>query len=297
MSERCIVRIRFTPAGAEGTVRRAVGGFLRYVQHRDLHPDSEPKPAKPSVSGLVKYVAYRDSAQARAELFGSRGARGTTARKEFVEFVARSLAGSQPHLFRTRDGALMDRRRAVSRLILSPERSQGLDLERLTRAAVERLGAEAGAEGLQWIAAIHRNTAHHHVHLVIAGMREDASGRYHRFDVTKPRLAAMKQAVVLEIERQRAERLLSKTQQTRVVGVVKAGTESTLALRSPIGRSAVVRIPPVAAAGHRMSLRPAETSYRPTSLIRLRAVARRYQHRVEREAEEEARLRRWELVA
>ena len=39
MNERCIVRVKFTPAGAGAEVRRAVGGFLRYVQHRDLHPD------------------------------------------------------------------------------------------------------------------------------------------------------------------------------------------------------------------------------------------------------------------
>src|SRR5439155_15345712 len=111
----------------------------------------------------------------------------------------------RPQVFRSRGGQLLDRRRAVFRLIVSPERSQGLDLECLTRAAMAALAAESATD-LRWIAAIHRNTAHHHVHLVVAGMREDTAGVYRRVDITKERLAAMKQAVELEIERQRAER-------------------------------------------------------------------------------------------
>src|SRR5207302_7389006 len=121
--------------------------------------------------------------------------------------VARSIACSEPQLFRTRDGRLLDRRRAVSRLILSPERAQGLDLERLTRSAMERLGAETGCADMRWIAAIHRNTAHHHVHLVVAGIHQDASGTFRRVDLTRPRLAAMKEALTHEIEHQRGERI------------------------------------------------------------------------------------------
>src|SRR6266550_7088764 len=205
MSERCIVRVKFSPA--DGQVGRAVGGFLRYVQHRDLH--SEPR-VDPKIAGLVKYVAYRDEAASRAELFGSHDTRGTRGRKDFVDFVVRSIAGTEPQLFRSRDGRLMDRRRAVSRLIISPERSRGLDLEQLTRAAMASLAAETGGD-LRWIAAIHRNTPHHHVHLVVAGMRQEANGAYRRADITKLRLAAMKHAVGLEIERQRTERVVVRT--------------------------------------------------------------------------------------
>ena len=113
MTERCIVRVKFTLAGGDAAVRRAVGGFLRYVQHRDLHP-TQPVHQQSSVSGLVKYVAYRDQASARAELFGWQGLQGTSGRKAFVDFVARSVADSQPQLFRTRDGRMLDRRRAIS---------------------------------------------------------------------------------------------------------------------------------------------------------------------------------------
>src|SRR4029077_17105908 len=44
------------------------------------------------------------------------------------------------------------------------------------------------------------------VHLVLAGMRSDGAGTYRRVDITKPRLAAMKQALGRETERLRAER-------------------------------------------------------------------------------------------
>jgi hypothetical protein len=284
ISERCIVRVKFTPAGAAAEVRRAVGGFLRYVQHRDLHPDSPPPRPTPKVAGLLKYVAYRDKASARAELFGPHGALGTQERKEFADFVARSIEGSEPQVFRTRDGRVMDRRRAVSRFVISPERAQGLDLEALTRAAVGRLESEMGISELRWIAAIHRNTGHHHVHLV---------------------LAAMKQAVSHEIERQRGERAPSRLVTEPAASGV-GGRDPFVehpALKLPVARPALIRALPLAPlARYRVASR-SETNHhrRPISaggsVLRLRAVARRYQRRMERELEIEARRLGRELSA
>ena len=289
-SERCIVRVAFTPAGAAADVRRAVGGFLRYVQHRDLHPDSTPPPVAPKVAGLLKYVAYRDKASARAELFGPRGALGTQERKEFANFIARSIEGSQPQVFRTREGRAMDRRRAVSRFVISPERAQGLDLEALTRAAVGRLESEMGVSDLRWIAAIHRNTRHHHVHLVLAGMHEDAAGGYRRVDLSKLRLAAMKQAVGLEIERQRGERVPSRSVTVPAASGF-GGRAEIPALKLSVARPALIRaLPPAPLARYRIAkkhdrLAPAAGS----AILALRAVARRYQRRMEHELEVEAR--------
>ena len=285
MTERCIVRVKFTLA--HGHVGQAVGGFLRYVQHRDLHPESR---VDPDISGLVKYVAYRDQAASRAELFGSHDAHGTKGRKDFVDFVVRSIAGSQPQLFRSRDGRLLDRRRAVSRLILSPERSRGLDLERLTRAAMASLASETGGD-LRWIAAIHRNTRHHHVHLVVAGMRQEASGVYCRADITKPRLAAMKHAVALEIERQRGERVPVPTAQR---GSGDRAERPSVPVRHPAAAASPLLPSTYPRRPEGWSVRP---SYRSSSLFRLRAVARLYQRQVERETEDEGRRRHWELVA
>src|ERR1700693_1728007 len=152
------------------------GGFLRYVQHRDLHTDSNPARSTPDVSGLLKYVAYRDRANTRAELFGPEGRLRSQERKDFAEFVAWAITDSRPQPYQTRDGQILDRRRAVSRFVISPERSQGLDLGALTRAAVGRLESEMRVGDLRWIAAIHRNTSHHHVHLVLAGMVADGAG-------------------------------------------------------------------------------------------------------------------------
>ena len=98
---------------------------------------------------------------------------------------------------------LEEHRRAVYRFVLSPERAEGLDLRQLTGAAMTRLEAEAKTSGLRWIAAEHRNTAHPHVHIVLAGMREDGAGGYRGLLITKGRLAAMKEELGLEILRQR----------------------------------------------------------------------------------------------
>jgi hypothetical protein len=300
MSERCIVRVKFTPAGGASDVRRAVGGFLRYVQHRDLHDDAPPQRSRREVSGLLKYVAYRDKASARAELFGPDGAVGTAARKEFAEFVTRSIDQSRPQLFNKRDGRQMDRRRAVSRFVISPERAQGLDLVRLTRAAVTRLESEMGVGGLRWIAAVHRNTRHHHVHLVVAGMHEEGSGSYRRVDITKPRLAAMKEAVGQEIERQRGERSISDhTLPGTFRAVVGGNTTKEPALNAMVFAPALIRIPPTtvpaAAGGNRRQLTPSVGLS--VSILRLRAAARRYQQQMQRDAESEARRLGWERVA
>jgi hypothetical protein len=297
VNERCIVRVKFTPAGSSSEVRRAVGGFLRYVQHRDLHPDSKLQGPTPEVAGLLKYVAYRDRANTRAELFGSDGPLGSRERKEFAEFVTRSITESKPQSYRAGDGRLSDRRRAVSRFVLSPERAQGLDLTALTKAAVGSLESGMGAGNLRWIAAIHRNTRHHHVHLVLAGMAEDGAGGYQRVDVTKPRLAAMKVAVALDIERQHRERapaqLARKPIASRVSGRDRT---STPAPKQLMARPVLIRpMPPaplkrfgVASSG--VVAQSGRIAPAPSSLLALRAVARRYSRQMQREVEEEARL-------
>ena len=277
MAERCILAVRFTPAMSARQVGKAVGGFLRYLQHRDLHPPEAPAD-RAQVQGLVKYVAYRDQAAARAELFGPWGAIGSAERKRFAAFVLRSLEESRPQPYRNRDGVMVDRRRAVYRMVISPERAEGLDLRRLTVSAVSRLEQESGLSGLKWVAAIHRNTRHPHVHLVLAGMHRSDDG-WHRLDLTKPRLAAMKQALALEIARQRGERIV----EPRVDSVGEpARWDDRERASIPIPRK------PVADAG--------TARFRP-SLLRLRAAGLRYRRQIEREAAEEARRRGWEYAA
>ena len=304
MSERCIVRVKFTLAGTSIEVRRAVGGFLRYVQHRDFHPDSKPSQSTPEVSGLLKYVAYRDRANTRAELFGPEGSLGSKERKEFAEFVARSIADSKPQTYKTRDGRLTDRRRSVSRLVISPERAEGLDLIALTQAAVGSLESETGAGGLRWIAAIHRNTRHHHIHLVLAGMAEDGAGGYRRLEVTKPRLASMKEAVALEIERQRRERRPSPSTRMPIASGVRGRDRTPMpALKLLVVQPALIRTLPLAslgrsrAASSSTSLRSMRMAPVPSPLQALREVARRYSRQMQREVEEEARLHDRERAA
>ena len=290
MSDRVIVAVKFTPAGPAGKVEKAVGGFLRYVQHRDVHPTQADGRPRPQVSGLLKYVAYRDQPNTRAELFGPEGPLNSAERKAFAGFVAESLDKSRPQLFRGRDGQPRDRRRAVYRLVISPERAKGLDLRLLTTAAINRLESESGAGGLRWIAAIHRNTPHHHIHLVVAGMYQDAEGAYHRLDLTKLRLAAIKEELTHEIQRQRLERspapavlpasVEAKAASTRVAALV-VGRPSRVGATPPRGlQSSVYR--PALANG---------------SLMRLRVVARRYQRRMQRELDDAYRQSQLEHAA
>ena len=297
MSDRCFVRVKWDPATSAGDARRAVGGFLRYIQHRDLHPDSKPLRTTQDVHGLVKYVAYRDKASSRAELFGPEGVSGTDARKGFAEYVTRSIERSQPQLYRSRDGRLLDRRRAVSRFVISPERAVGLDLQQLTRVAVARLESELAVDGLRWIAAVHRNTQHHHVHLVLAGLHEGAAGRYRRVDLSKKSLAAIKETFALEISRQRGERSSE---------VAHTPDPADAAARHPLPRAAAVThlraipLPVLVDRPVRPSAAPISSGHGSSldlSILRLRAAARRYQRQMQRAAELEARHLGWDHAA
>jgi len=302
VNERCFVKVAFDPATSGSQLRRAVGGFLRYIQHRDQHPESKAGRPKAAVAGLVKYVAYRDKASSRAELFGPQGSLGSKERKKFVGFVASSIEGSQPQIFRTRAGLLMDRRRAVSRFLISPEFAPGLDLQRLTRAAVSRLESEMGVSDLRWIAAIHRNTAHHHVHLVLAGMSADAAGGYRRVDITKPRLATMKETLGLEIERQRSERMQSVRAAEWPTSTAVADAVAP-AIKAPALPPALVPslrlrpLPRIRIASTGTSAARYQRSRHASSILALRTVARRYSRQMQREVEREARLRGWERAA
>jgi hypothetical protein len=292
MSDRVILALKYTPAGAASQVRKAVGGFLRYVQHRDFHPAQPESKSRPEVSGLLKYVAYRDRATNRAELFGPSGTLSSSDRKAFASFVAGAIEGSRPQLYRGRDGEMQDRRRAVYRMVISPEHASGLDLRQLTVAAVRELEGESG-EGLRWIAAIHRNTAHHHVHLVLAGMREDGQGGFTRVDITKARLAAMKFALGVEIERQRIERVPSREQARHATPSSSSDFTAMSFEAAPVVHQVGLSRAPlrVAARGsHRWRLPNSGSN---SSVIALRAVARRYQRQMERELEQG----QWERAA
>jgi hypothetical protein len=295
MSDRVILAVKFTPAGSCSQVRRAVGGFLRYVQHRDVHPTQPDGRPRPEVSGLLKYVAYRDRASTRADLFGPSGTLTSDDRKTFASFVANALEKSSPQTFRAGNGELRDRRRAVYRFVISPEHANGLDLRRLTNAAVGRLEQESGVTGLRWIAAIHRNTAHYHVHLVLAGMRVDVAGGYRRVDITKPRLAAMKEALGLEIERQRADLTPLRQPLVAVPTAKSAPSEGSSRDAAPSGAALTeeVLVAPLSV-GRRQRFRSAAHI---RSVITLRVVARRYQRQMERELEDGYSRSHWERVA
>ena len=272
MSDRCILAVKFTPAAAPAVLRKAVGGFMRYVQYRDKHADSLEAVADPKVSGLLKYVAYRDQATEAGRLFGPDGPAGDAERRQLAAYVARGIAATRPQMVVV-DGKPFDRRRAVYRFLLSPERATGLDLRRLTDAAIGRLERESQLTGLRWMAAEHRNTAHPHVHLVLAGVREVSPGRFRGFVLTPRRLAAMKEELTLEIARQRALEL------NLTPRAVSTRSRRAMPKRLPIRRL-------VAAGGYRRL---------PSTFIELNLAALRYRRQLQRQAELDRYQREREL--
>ncbi|HVC07192.1 MAG TPA: hypothetical protein VND98_06395 [Solirubrobacterales bacterium] len=226
-STRAILAIRYTPVSVAGGVRRAVGGFLRYVQYRDHHTEPERTLSTEDADRFLRYVAHRDQSASKGLLFDRDGEAGDAERRRLATFIERSIAGMPKAPQLGPDGKATDRRRAVYRLVLSPEDARGLDLQRLTRAVVDQLEQDAKAP-VHWIAAEHRNTAHPHIHLVIAARREISPGRYQTVMVSRPRLAAMKSALQREIEFQRQHELARISSGARAVAVAAEHLERLL---------------------------------------------------------------------
>lgn len=213
-----ILSVKVTPVSAAGGTRRAIAGFLRYIQHRDHHFDREQVR---DIDGLVRYVAFRDAASPQGRLFDADGTVGTAERQALSNHIARSIAGARPRWVPGRDGRVRDQNLAVYRFVLSPADSRGLDLRGLTRTTMAELRDRLGERAMPpWIAAEHRNTEHPHVHIVMAARRELVPGRYRQLRLTRDRLAAMKEAMWSDIERQRGERVRVRGRTNEVLGRV-----------------------------------------------------------------------------
>lgn len=266
LSSRAILSVKYTAAGPRAG--RAVSGFLRYVHYRDQHEVGE---RAEGVGGLVRYVAYRDQASPQGRLFDARGTIGDRERKRLVEFVTRSLKA-------TENGG--GKRRAVYRMVLSPEDARGLDLKELTRSVMGQLAQDAGPGGLPpWVAAEHRNTAHPHVHIVMAAYRETSPGRFRGLVISRERLARMKTTLGRGIELQRGERTASRSL-----------TSSLMETARPARRRE--RTAEARPRHQRPSWRQGPPHFRPLDLQRVfRRFAAHYRREAEREALERARER------
>jgi len=279
MAERSILAVAYTPVSSARTLRATVGGFLKYIQHRDQHPDSQSE-----VEGLLKYVAHRDRTGSRARLFNRDGQVTDENRRWLATYVSRSVAGLPAGSSRDQGNPQSNHVRAVYRFVISPEYARGLDLRQLARAAMGQLEADAGGLG-PWLAAEHRNTAHPHIHIVLAARREITPGRFKTVVVTRPRLQRMKAAMMNEISRRRElERRhepglpacvpqLCPTNQPRTWKARPRRRRHFLALRST-------------------NLRHPRHHYGATSaVLTLRALAAHYRRQMERDLEDEVRRR------
>jgi hypothetical protein len=278
MAERSILAVAYTPVSTSRGLRRTVAGFLKYIQH-DQHPDS----LRP-VEGLLKYVAHRDRTGSRDRLFNREGEATDANRRWLAAYVARSVAGMALGV-RKQDAQPVNRDRAVYRFVLSPESARGLDLHQLARVTMAQL--EADARGLvPWIAAEHRNTAHPHVHIVLAARREVSPGQFRTVLVTRLRLQRMKAAMIGEIRRQRELERQPPEHRLRASVPQMQTNGHPVQWKRRLGR----RFPfPTL-----RSLQSKRTHHPPgaqLAVLTLRALANHYRHQMERELEDEQRRR------
>jgi hypothetical protein len=278
-----VLLLSYMPVSIAGGIRKAVGGYLRYMQYRDQGSERQPQGG---LDAFVRYIGHRDRTSPGGRVFGPDGPLGTADRRRLVDYVARSTAGMEPKWFARRDGTLEDRQRAVYQLVISPDDWHGLDLRQITRAGMKQLEADAGQGGLgPWFAAEHRNTAHHHVQLVLAARREVAPGKFTTLIINRPRLQRMKEAIWAEIERQRElERPALEAAQETSPGPSRAPAQ----LRwRPLAQRGRLRTPVLL--WRTPTRHPRKRHVEPVgeTLLRIRGVAIRYRFQMERELEAE----------
>jgi hypothetical protein len=154
---------------------------------------------------------------------------------------------------------------------------------------MKQLETDAGEAGIgPWFAAEHRNTEHHHVHIVLAARREVSTGTFRALLITRPRLQRMKDAIALEIARQRelerepetAVREPRPPARPEVVQLECDIANPWQWLQAPVGR----RRPRAPSRRHRGHRRVASTLLHLHGLARL---ARHYRHRMEHELEQD----------
>nr|WP_281719553.1 hypothetical protein [Nitrosomonas nitrosa] len=113
------------------------------------------KGSRPAIREHLRYIQERERGEGEPERkFFDRERQGIE-RKEVFEAMLEGRGD----------------RAAMHTLILSPG-DNGVDLEQYTRESMKALEERMGHE-LDWYATIHRNTDHHHAHVVIAGKIPD----------------------------------------------------------------------------------------------------------------------------
>jgi hypothetical protein len=173
------------------TAGRTVGKYLRYIHFRDSIQRGDEGSG---LGGLVRYVAHRERISPDGRLFTTDRTVRDPERRALAAYISRSVRDIAGRPGRPQTAAY--------RFVLSPEDAHGLDLRGLTREVMLQLERDAGSR-LFWIAAEHRNTAHPHVHILLAARLEREPGTFHGAKITRERLARLKLTMGREIRRQR----------------------------------------------------------------------------------------------
>jgi hypothetical protein len=262
MAPLAILSVKYLAAPSAASALRAVGGFVRYIQYRDHHHNLGQ-----STSRMLRYVGYRDRTTTQGQLFNATGRAGDLERKALVSHVRRSLRDIAPG---TRP------QRAVYRLVLSPAKARGLDLRQLARATMRGLERDTGPLP-PWVAAVHRNTQHPHVHIVMAARREVSPDCFRTVLITRPRLVRMKESLGLEMSKQMGQSIDNQRRSRDWLGDL-VRVERTIDSRPPLLRP-----------------RKQTRSQRVAELgSGLRRAARNYRREMEHQLEEEfRRSREW----
>lgn len=169
-------RLRPRPPKVSRSETQALGGFRRVMQ---LFVSSAKKAMRPARSHTAAARAPRFNASQRCAVRVSYSSSKTKGQwRAHGRYLERDSAIGENKAFdKAESGVNLQERlaewqsakdRRLFKLILSPEYGDRLDLPQLARDFMERTEARVGAS-LEWVAVVHNNTEHPHIHIALRG--------------------------------------------------------------------------------------------------------------------------------
>ncbi len=166
-----------------GKLRNVCQGMKRMLQ---IAHQSRKRAATRRASRTVGPVALKQRSAVRVTYMKPKSAGHWYAHGSYME--RETAAGKNGGFSATADGigvatTLQGWQEAgderIFKVIISPENGAGLDMEDYTRQVMDLVQKDRPGERLQWVAAVHTNTDHPHVHVAIRGVT--LNGREVRF--------------------------------------------------------------------------------------------------------------------
>jgi hypothetical protein len=167
------IRPRKPPPPRTRSQRLTSGLFKAVMRHARMTGKTKSRGPGPPNQPWYQRCAVR-VLYVRNRVRGQWGAHGRYLARETSDADSRTVGfgnkGESIDISKQLDGWQKAGGERMWKLIISPEFGDRIDLKRLTRELMSRIGGDLRTDALEWTAVAHYNTEHPHVHIALRGV-------------------------------------------------------------------------------------------------------------------------------